>query len=215
MSDIVFHPYIGIDFRQAPRRLLLVGESHYGEPHDDPAQSTSHVVDMWLNREWSVRYLTIAARILTGLPGHQIDRQAVMKDVAFYNYIQVSMPEIRVRPSHEQAVASQKAFQAVLENLDPTHVLVTGSIPWRHIEAVHGSGAEITIEGVTVPSLLLPTGSGHAVAIRIAHLSRASAKEWMVPVSTFLALPVEGGRQIDGSRPGLDLQAGSTMPAAQ
>lgn len=122
MSNISHEPYVGPAYRDGIVRLLLVGESHYGEPQsdEDPRGGTRTVVRKWQSREWAVRYLTIGARVITGLRAWEIDRHAAFANVAFHNFVQVSIPTVRHRPTQEQARASWEAFREVLDRCDPT-----------------------------------------------------------------------------------------------
>ncbi len=185
-EHVIFEPYVGPGYRDVARRILIVGETHYGEPSEEPAQSTPRVVANWTEGTWSVRYLMIAARILTGLPRHLVDRESSVHDIAFYNFVQTMMPDISIRPTWKQAEDSGPAFREVVNFLDPTHVLVTGTVPWHGLETAIGVGTSREFGGRFVQFKTLPTPSGEAVAIKIAHLSRASADAWIGPVGAFL-----------------------------
>lgn len=184
---MLFEPYVGPEFRDRATRLLIVGESHYGEPDEDPAESTRRVVANWTDGTWAVRYLMIAARILTGRPRHLVDRAASVHDIAFYNFVQTMMPDRSIRPTWKQAEDSGPAFCEVLRLLDPTHLLVTGNLPWHGLVTIFGLGGVREFGGRSVPFMLLPTPSGQAYAIKTAHFSYASADEWIGPVAAFLA----------------------------
>ncbi len=195
MTGIAFQPYIGPAYRASAVRLLILGESHYGTPDPteqvDPADPTRRVVRKWISRDWPVRYLTIAARIITGLEAGQIDRSRVFDAVALYNFIQFVMPHVGVRPSQEQAIVSGKSFLEVLAQLDPTHVIATGQgFLWRGMPPTAATEDYVTVAGVSLPYREYPTPSGAARTMAIDHLSRASAPQWRPPVVEFLALPV-------------------------
>ena len=91
MDAIVFHPYVGPKYESAICRLLIVGESHYGEPSENLSDSTRTVVEKWQSGEWGVRYLTVAGRIITGKEAREVDRQTVLDEAAFYNFVQTMM----------------------------------------------------------------------------------------------------------------------------
>jgi hypothetical protein len=189
MTEIVFQPYVGPTYRTTAVRVLILGESHYGEPHFDPAEATRHVVRMWLDREWPIRYLTVAARLLTGLEAWQIDRCHAFSAVAFYNFIQMMMADISVRPTPAQAAVSCGAFREILTSLDPTHVLATGQrFLWDNMPTSDEAAPEVLLGGVVLPYREYQTPSGVAMVIAIPHLSRASANQWRPPVAEFLRL---------------------------
>lgn len=186
---IIFAPYVGPRFTASLVRLLLLGESHYGElePGEDPREGTRTVVRKWQTREWAIRYLTIGARIITGLKAWEIDRQTVFAEAAFYNFVQTLQPTVRHRPTWEQARASWDAFREVLDACDPTHVLATGTgFLWSNMPPSDRLAGEIELAGAVLPRREYRTPSGHAASIVIPHLSRASAPRWHGPVRTFL-----------------------------
>lgn len=189
MTQIVFAPYVGPQFAGNPVRLLILGESHHG---NDPSliHSTQAVVEKWQSREWAIRFLTIGARIISGQQAHEIDRQTVFAQIAFYNFIQFLMPYHSDRPTVEQARASWPAFREVLGTLDPTHILVTGRVfLWSNMPPSDGTFDETMYADVFLPRREYLTPSGHAVAVTIPHLTRASAPRWQAPVREFLARP--------------------------
>lgn len=189
MSKIVFEPFVGPLYRHGAVRLLLVGESHYGklQPGEDPREGTRTVMRMWQSREWAIRYLTIGARIITGLRAWEIDRHAAYADVAFYNFVQVIMPTVRHRPTSEQARGSWDAFREVLDQCDLTHVVATGpGFLWSNMPPSDGRVGQFTSADEVLPLRSYRTRSGSARAIVIPHLSRASAPRWHGPVRFFL-----------------------------
>lgn len=188
MNGVNFHPYVGPIYRTEAVRLLIVGESHYGEPDDDPTEATRTVVEKWRSGEWAVRYLTIAARILTGLEAWQIDRRTALNGTAFYNFVQVNMSEIGTRPTVAEARASWDAFRAVLDACDPTHILVTGTgFLWPNMPPSDQPSGDIDLAGTVLPRRQYRTPSGYANAVVIPHLSRMSALRWQTPIREFLA----------------------------
>lgn len=193
MSNLSFLPYVGPKFETSEVRLLLLGESHYlGSGDDlsrDPLQATRTVVEKWRRREWAIRYLTIGARVITGLQAWEIDRTTAFDTVAFANMVQTIMPSVRHRPTVEQARGSWPAFREVLDRWDPTHVVATGRrFLWDNMPASDRRTAELAFGGVMLPMREFRTPSGHAAAVVIPHLSRASAPRWQGPVREFLAI---------------------------
>lgn len=189
MTEIVFQPYVGPAYAQSFVRLLILGESHYGEPHPNPAEATRYVVQMWLSRQWAIRYLTVAGRVLTGLEAWQVDREQTFSTLAFYNFIQTMMPNIAVRPTPAQAIASHEAFREVLASLDPTHVLATGRrFLWNNMPAAEEPECEVFLGRMMLPYREYRTPSGTAKVVALPHLSRASANLLRAPVAEFLLL---------------------------
>ena len=192
MSEIVFTPWVGTSYQRAEPRLLILGESHYGEPHPEPAQSTITVVEKWREGEWKVRYLLAAARLLSGLPRWEVTPETALANVAFYNFVQFMMPWHDTRPTPEQFVASTEAFREVLTKLDPTHIIATGKTLWWgmphfDVEGVTGQFLQFGCETMEVGRYRTP--SGFALVTLIPHLSRYfSPPRWHDPIKQFLAL---------------------------
>lgn len=188
---IVFKPWVGTQFLGSETRLLLLGESHYGIPHDGSEGSTGFVVAQWKARGFPVRYLTTAARLLTMKQAWQIDRHADLERIAFYNYVQSPMETIWQRPTSDQFQSSAEAFRQILQQLDPTHVLATGVGLWNAMADfdVGGGGEQINLAGQSRLVGRYSTPSGSALATMVPHLSRGfSASQWHEPVAAFLAM---------------------------
>ncbi|WFR95708.1 HNH endonuclease [Rhizobium tumorigenes] len=185
-SSIAFAPYIGPRYNNSDIRLILIGESHYADPDEDPVEATRTVVRKWRDRTWAIRFLTVAARVLMGKKAWEIDRETALDDIGFYNFIQFTMPTIDVRPTSEQARDSYEAFREVLAEHDPTHLLVAGSgFLWWNMPKSDRDTAPLVLGGDLFERRDYKTPSGHACAIPIAHLSRASAPEWQLAVAEF------------------------------
>lgn len=190
MGKIVFHPWIGSLYGKIGPRLLLVGESHYGEPEEEPTHATVTVVEKWQTREWNIRYLTTAACLLTGLPSWEIDRRTALEHIAFYNFVQISMPLLEIRPTESQFRASWDAFREVLDLLSPTHILATGQkLLWENMPPFDRGESRFCVGDREMEVGEYTTPAGFALASVIPHLSRYfSASNWRPAVQAFLAL---------------------------
>ena len=185
MSEIAFEPYTGPKYSNARCRLLIVGESHYDEPSDIPLESTRTVVEMWRSGEWNIRYLMVASRIITGKKAHEVDRQTVLDEVAFYNFVQTMMKKGE-RPTKQQAQASRAAFLEVLHLLSPTHIIMGSYFAWENTPADQCRTGYVSLDDMTLKAREYQTSKGQAVAIPLPHFSRASAPEWQRAVKEFL-----------------------------
>jgi hypothetical protein len=185
MTSIAFQPYVGPTYQGSRVRLLIVGESHYGDPAHAVPEFTQYVVEEWQSRG-RVRYLTVAARILTGLKAWELDRGTAFAEIAFYNFVQVMMPDVSVRPTNDQARESWSAFHEVLERWDPTHIVVTGiTFLWSNMPPAKAPECRVEIGGVNVAYREYVTPSGRARTIVVPHLSRTSAVPWQGPMVAF------------------------------
>lgn len=191
MTAIVFRPWQGERFDHTADgvRLLLLGESFYGEPDKDRSQATSIVVENWRSGEWNVRYLNAAARLLTGKESWEVDRKADLNPVAFHNLVQVEMQSCGDRPTSEQARASWPAFREVLATLAPTHILATGKFVWENLPEFDGAHSLLRV-GETLHEVgEYATLRGFALAMAVPHLSRYfSPPKWRPVLQAFLAL---------------------------
>ena len=187
MKSVVLLPWIGSRYRSVKTRLLIVGESHYGEPDEVISRSTSTVVDKWKSGEWSIRYLVAAGRLVSGLSAWELDRDTVLEEVAWYNFVQVGMETLSHRPTALHLKEATGAFLEVIADLDPTHIIVTGVLVWRNLPPFIDGTREVLLDDKQLEVGEYVTPSGRAVAIGIPHLSRGfSPPVWHGVVREFL-----------------------------
>lgn len=145
-KQVVFHPWVGKNYGKnltrlvpgANTRLLVLGESHYGnyEKYDakDLADETTGVVKRFVFGDKSIPFFTSIGQAIAGEKRSKLgeDRfQKLWKDIAFYNFVQSSkIPEARIRPTKEMFENSFGAFKEVVEKLEPTHIWVCGKALW-------------------------------------------------------------------------------------
>jgi hypothetical protein len=143
MSNIVFEPWIGSRYKHNNRfgvRILVLGESHYGEETETRPTATTDVVRRYAQRE-RYPFFTKVSKVLLGLDSETwLDNRArgdVWEDIAFYNYIQGFVSEdSRVRPSAEMWSAAKAPFLQMLKDLDPNVVLVLGKELGAHLPPI-------------------------------------------------------------------------------
>lgn len=140
-SDIVFEPWIGERYAAGIRgkRVLILGESHYHScEHDEDCQDvvtqeghhrdlTCSVVSYWKDNPHSSPVSSRTSALF------DMGKAEFWASVAFYNYLQSFAGEkARIRPKAEQwdELASQHAFQEVLDKLRPDRILVLGKSTW-------------------------------------------------------------------------------------
>lgn len=128
--DIIFQPWIGSRYYADNRfgqRVLVLGESHYGDDSEISSDFTSRVVqDLAKNQRSS--FFTKVSKVLLGLNSdHWLDdkeRGDVWEHVAFYNFIQGFVStEARVRPSDEMWENSKEPFLELINTLKPQIIL--------------------------------------------------------------------------------------------
>src|SRR3546814_8346536 len=104
-------------------------------------------MDVWRTRganAGKLRYLTVAARIFTGQAAHELDRMKTFDATAWYNYVQAMMHGTTKTDFRRNPDGSARAFREVLANLDPTHIIETGSGNlWKNLPSSDGPTGEI------------------------------------------------------------------------
>lgn len=128
----VFDPWIGKLYWAEGLfgvRVLVLGESHYGDPGDEYLKFTQEVVREWAT-EKRLAFFTKAAKLVLGR-GAGIwltdkERTNFWERVAFYNYVQSFLPAARYRPTQNMWDAAKKPFSQLLEELSPQVILVLG-----------------------------------------------------------------------------------------
>ncbi|BCB07912.1 hypothetical protein HHSLTHF2_18020 [Vreelandella venusta] len=132
MSHIVFKPWIGDNYSTSELgvRILILGESHYGDQGDEHEDFTIDVVKMW-GKEKRLAFFTKIAKTILNYNASDFlsdnEKATLWENVAFYNYVQAIVGEgARVRPSDDMWAKSAPALQEVIEKLDPQVIIVLG-----------------------------------------------------------------------------------------
>ena len=159
-TGVRFHPWVGEHYRNSMFgvRLLVLGESHYGETIDENSDITSIVVRLW-GQEHRSRFFTKIAQVLLRRTDTLTDRTRadVWEHVAFYNYVQTFVgPGPRIPPTPAEWAAADVPFRVVLGELQPNAVLVLGRRLWYHIC--------FKLPGVAFAHILHPSSSHMSVA---------------------------------------------------
>jgi hypothetical protein len=130
----LFEPWVGKSYDAEGffgRRVLILGESHYGTPEQETASFTRECVESLAKAANGHRFFTVVAKLLFGTsPGVKLSRDQrswLWDRVAFYNYIQAFPSHTsRVRPTGEMWSTAAQCFPALLQRLRPEFVLVLG-----------------------------------------------------------------------------------------
>ena len=132
MSEVKFKPWIGDRYSDAELyglKILLVGESHYGDEPDDYSKSTTDVV-RWIGQDKRYGFFTKISNLLLN-SGHEWlsdkERYDFWNKVAFYNYIQeLAGKEARIRPTQGMWKNAVKPFLEVCKELAPDLIVFFG-----------------------------------------------------------------------------------------
>ena len=142
--DVYFLPWEGDDYEAGidGKRLLVLGESHHHDckkekelPCFDPAtcdawhrNKTREMGGRWVKSPSSPAVSYRVPDVLGML------RETFWSRVAFYNYVQELLSSVTQRPSARQCQdpVAQRAFQNVLDQLQPDRILVFGKLTWDY-----------------------------------------------------------------------------------
>lgn len=110
-------------------KILILGESHYGEPSKDDTNFTINVIEDVLTGRvcQGYRYFTMLGRLF-----NPDDRNDIFNNCAFANLIQEILEAPRVHPTYEQKNNSHIAFWAILKKTNPDKIIVTSSRAWNN-----------------------------------------------------------------------------------
>lgn len=133
-----FHPWKGQHYGRESRfgvRLLVLGESHYGQPGEDDKPTLTEEVVRDYSAEHRHPYFTRIAKVLRGDRGWIDDeeRAAIWEHLAFYNYVQSLVPAPGIPPTSAQWAAAHGPFLTVLNRLQPDGVLVVSQRLWDQL----------------------------------------------------------------------------------
>jgi hypothetical protein len=128
-----FDPWIGSKYWSEGLggvKVLILGESHYGDVGTESPSFTEEVVREW-GQEKRHRFFTVTQKLVSGVnPDHDVSeesRAAFWEHVAFYNYVQVFPgPEPRIRPTQEMWSAAVSPFLLTFSELQPQVLVVLG-----------------------------------------------------------------------------------------
>jgi hypothetical protein len=154
--DMIFQPWVGEHYYTDNRfghRILILGESHYGDDSEATSDFTSRVVQD-LAKDQRSSFFTKVSKVLLGLNSSDWlddkERGDVWDHVAFYNFIQGFVStEARVRPTDDMWENSKEPFLKVINTLKPQIILVLGKALGANIPEL---GPEIKVCVIQHPS---------------------------------------------------------------
>lgn len=148
MSEIIFKPWVGPKYASADnhfdRRLLVLGESHYGPVGAECPDTTIEVVQRYTQGGARLAFFTKIAKVLLGLDGTTWLSNALLmetfQNIAFYNYIPMFVGDYaRQRPTSEMWEAGRTPFIKVLDQLQPQLVIILGKTLNHHVPELPGN----------------------------------------------------------------------------
>ena len=138
-SNVKFQPWVGDNYENENLKILVLGESHYGNAEENKETFTQDVIKSWaLREEGSIKFFTTIAKILSDKTEVYLsddDAKEFWHKVAFYNYVQDFVgEEARMRPTELMWKEAKLPFIQVVNKLKPNIVVVLGSHLGEYIE---------------------------------------------------------------------------------
>ena len=151
-SNFFFRPFIGeqaaLGYRDGVR-LLVVGESHYGDLSED---GTEFVVEGFIGegrRSKAARFLSGVQEVITGkLPETQTERAVFWNQIMFSNLIQEPLPDTQSQPTREQFHRGWLAFPSVVRYTMPDLIFFFTKRGWDIEERL-----DLGTEGESLPDI--------------------------------------------------------------
>lgn len=137
MSNVKFLPWVGEQYTASRHgvRVLVLGESHYGDPEDYAPDFTQNVIRDYAFQS-GFRFFTMTTKLLRGTTDEPTaeERRDAWQHVAFYNFIQEFVGNAgRIRPTAGMWRDAASALEEVVAELRPDVILVLGYQMWDHL----------------------------------------------------------------------------------
>lgn len=137
----VFDPWIGARYASEGingKRLLILGESHYGGEGCEYSRFTSEVIrDMALEKGRLAFFSRVQRLVVGGRGGFSdLERADFWQRVAFYNFVQSALENPRDRPTYAMWQAAREPFSQTLGELNPSIILVLGTELKRNLPSI-------------------------------------------------------------------------------
>jgi hypothetical protein len=125
-------PWIGSNYASHPSKILIVGESHYGEDNEarikelDNVETTREcIIDMGIeNNAYGVKFYQNIHALLVGKK--EFNTAQFWSRISFVNFIQKTMTTSGTRPDYADFHNSAGTFFNLLDKLQPDYCLMCG-----------------------------------------------------------------------------------------
>lgn len=141
MKHVFFKPWIGKDYETGGmfhKKILVVGESHYcggcldcgniADADECADFTTDHCIKPLLEGTvdgWTPTFRKFERSLVNRKTSLEESNQ-IWNSLAFYNYLQKSMEDVRQAGNYDDYVAAEPAFFEVLEELRPDVIIAWG-----------------------------------------------------------------------------------------
>ncbi|MDP4176226.1 MAG: hypothetical protein Q8933_19760 [Bacteroidota bacterium] len=141
--DVIFYPWLGKNYNDRGfkgKKILILGESHYGDFSSEESNTTIDTVERYLGRltttsdthNWKSFFTKITKICLDKDEIFKEDKDCFWDSVVYYNYLTESLKK-NCRPTTEQWENSGANFYKVINYYKPDIVLVLGDALWKHM----------------------------------------------------------------------------------
>jgi len=185
-KNVKFHPWIGDNYHEQAKKILILGDSHYdwyyeGEiVHVKEKDSTQGYIDGLIHPEIRAIYKnkgtwTKLEKAFLGNSESKYNENTIFNfwnSVVFYNFVQRSVPGgARVSPAPDHFIKSIPAFQEVISILKPQIMIVLGvSRLWPQLPPAKLE-KPIVVEGREIETCTYDYKNGRCFAFPVFHPS--------------------------------------------
>lgn len=126
-----FKPWISENYKNnsSGQRILILGESHYGDSNEMESNFTIDVIKDVLDgtRCRGYIYYTKLGKLF-----NEKNREEIFENCAFSNLIQSFVPAPRIQPTREQLEEIHQVFWEILKTTKPDKVIITSLRAWEY-----------------------------------------------------------------------------------
>lgn len=135
--SVFFEPWVGDLYWKSSPKVLVLGESHYGNQERNYPRFTIDVVRQ-MAIEGRGAFFTKITKVLLGKPKQPVspaEKRALWDRIAFYNYIQELIAEAprSSRPTQAMWQQARSPFVQVMNRLQPDILVVMGTELGRQV----------------------------------------------------------------------------------
>jgi hypothetical protein len=166
---IFFQPWVGKEYDNSKRKILILGESHYNDV-PETEDFTKTVVERYVSGNWNHRFFTSISRVISGLSAWEtrFKRAEIWSPLSFYNYIQQYVAkDSRLGYCPNKVAKYHDAFEELLETYSPDFILVFSKRLWN--DMLEGEPMEVHSAGI--PLRKYKHSKGFSIGVQFNHPS--------------------------------------------
>jgi hypothetical protein len=160
--NVIFYPWAGKNYYNGGfkgKKVLILGESHYGGFTSEESNATIDTVNRYLGRQtttsntnnWKSFFTKIAKICLDKEDISREDKDCFWDSVVFYNYVTECIEKDH-RPTSRQWENSEKNFFKVINFYEPDIILMLGDELWDHTPSKNWSSVKSNLGYYTLDS---------------------------------------------------------------